>query len=159
MPLHRYAVTVAWTGNRGEGTATYRGYGRDHVVRADGKPELLGSSDPAFRGDASRWNPEELFVASLSTCHQLWYLHLCAQAGIVVVDYVDRAEGTMEDRGLDGGRFVEVVLRPEATIVTGDPETARTIHEEAHVRCFVANSVAIPVRVEPTIRRSAAAPA
>ena len=94
---HRYQLEVAWTGNRGSGTSGYDSYGREHEIRAPGKPGLPGSSDPAFRGDPARWNPEELLVASLSACHMLWYLHLCADAGIVVAEYVDRAEGIMAE--------------------------------------------------------------
>jgi organic hydroperoxide reductase OsmC/OhrA len=81
---HRYSVTLRWTGNLGRGTADYRAYARTHELRAPGKPVLAGSADPGFRGDADRWNPEELLVASLSACHQLWYLHLAAEAGLVV---------------------------------------------------------------------------
>ena len=101
-----------WTGNRGEGTASYRGYGRDHVLSVKDKPEIPGSSDPSFRGDPQRYNPEELLVASLSSCHMLWYLHLCAVSGVVVVDYRDEAGGTMEETADGGGFFREVVLKP-----------------------------------------------
>ncbi|HET9543398.1 MAG TPA: hypothetical protein VFP02_09960, partial [Acidimicrobiales bacterium] len=93
--MHTYDVTVTWTGDEGEGTATYRSYRRDHVVSADGPPDLVGSSDPALRGDGSRWNPEQLLVASLSQCHMLWYLHLCALDDVVVTGYVDAAHGEM----------------------------------------------------------------
>lgn len=149
---HRYAVTVEWTGNRGEGTASYKSYERAHELRAEGKPAIPGSSDPAFRGDAARWNPEELLVASLSACHKLWYLHLCATAGVVVTDYVDAAEGVMAEEASGGGRFVRVVLRPRVTITTGsDPDRARALHHEAHALCFIANSVNFPVTHEPTV--------
>jgi organic hydroperoxide reductase OsmC/OhrA len=152
---HTYRVDVVWTGNRGSGTRDYRAYGRDHLIRAAGKPEIAGSSDPAFRGDADRWNPEELLVASASACHELWYLHLCAEAGVVVLAYEDAAEGTMaEDR--DGGRFVEIVLRPTVTIgADSDAARAESLHGEAHRRCYVANSVNFPIRCLPTVRRSA----
>ncbi|BDA85823.1 hypothetical protein Sa4125_33650 [Aureimonas sp. SA4125] len=91
--IHRYASHVRWTGNRGSGTSSYTAYGRAHEIAAAGKPVIPGSSDPAFRGDPDRWNPEELLLASLSACHQLWYLHLCARDGIVVTAYEDKAEG------------------------------------------------------------------
>src|ERR1700753_35456 len=113
---HSYSVTVAWTGNTGTGTSSYRNYERSHEISAAGKTPIAGSSDPAFRGDAKRWNPEELLVASLSTCHQLWYLHLCAEAGVVVETYVDEAVGVMEEAADGGGQFVEVVLRPRVGI-------------------------------------------
>lgn len=150
---HRYEVSLEWTGDRGTGTSDYRAYGRDHVLRAAGKPDIPGSSDPAFRGDASRYNPEDLVVAALSSCHMLWYLHLCAQAGVTCVGYADRAEGTMAEGADGGGRFTEVVLHPEVTIRRGDdPAVAASLHEKAHALCFVANSVNFPVRCEPRIR-------
>jgi organic hydroperoxide reductase OsmC/OhrA len=148
---HSYSTRTEWTGNLGEGTANYRAYSRDHLLSAAGRPDLSGSSDPAFRGDPSRWNPEDLLVASLSSCHMLWYLHLCAQAGITVVAYRDEATGSMmEDEG--GGRFTAAVLRPVATIAAGgDPARAAALHGEAHRSCFIANSVNFPVTIEPTV--------
>jgi organic hydroperoxide reductase OsmC/OhrA len=150
---HRYAVTVEWTGNSGTGTSGYRSYERRHEISAGaGKPPIPGSSDPAFRGDAARWNPEELLVASLSTCHQLWYLHLCAVAGIVVVAYIDHAEGVMEETKDGSGHFQRVILRPRVTLAPGsDIAKARELHEAAHAKCFVANSVNFPVQIEPEI--------
>ena len=150
---HTYTVTVTWTGNTGEGTKSYRGYERAHVVRVHGKPDILGSSDPAFRGDRTRYNPEEMLVASLSTCHMLWYLHLCSAEGIVVQAYEDIAEGVMEEDSTGGGRFIEVVLQPEVTLAAGaDVERARALHAQASQRCFIANSVNFPVRHEPVSR-------
>ncbi len=148
---HRYAVTTTWTGDRGSGTSGYRDYDRSHTTTADGRPALLGSSDPAFRGDPARWNPELLLVAALSQCHLLWYLHLCSEAGVVVTGYRDGAAGVMvEDAG--GGRFTEVVLRPEVVVADAAVvERARALHAEAGRRCFIASSVAFPVRHEPVV--------
>src|SRR5512132_3262847 len=102
MPMsrtHIYEVRVRWTGNRSTGTSDYRDYGRDHLIEAGTKPAIEASSDPAFRGDVHRYNPEELLVASVSSCHMLWYLHLCAAAGVNVVGYRNDPLGTMvEDR-------------------------------------------------------------
>ncbi|NVO16087.1 MAG: OsmC family protein [Rhodoplanes sp.] len=149
---HTYVVHVTWTGNTGRGTAGYKGYDRSFVMRAGDKPEIAGSSDPAFRGDAARWNPEDLLVASLSACHKLWYLHLCAEAGIVVTAYDDDAEGSMVEDSSRGGFFTGVRLRPLVTITaTSDAARARALHEEAHRLCFIANSVNFPVTCEPTI--------
>jgi organic hydroperoxide reductase OsmC/OhrA len=149
---HRYAVTVKWTGNTGTGTSGYRSYERRHEIfsaMAD-KPPIPGSSDPAFRGEPSRWNPEELLVASLSACHKLWYLHLCADAGVVVLDYIDRAEGTMEESADGSGRFRSVILRPEVTVAPGsDIAKARQLHDLAQAKCFIANSVNFPVEHAP----------
>jgi len=148
---HRYRVDVEWTGNRGTGTDGYRNYSRNHVIRIPGKPDLAGSSDPAFRGDATRHNPEDMLVAALSACHMLSYLHMATVAGVVVVAYDDNAEGTMVTEG-DGGHFTEVVLRPVVTIrADSDPGKALTAHEAAHHACFIANSVNFPVRCEPRI--------
>jgi organic hydroperoxide reductase OsmC/OhrA len=152
MKEHLYTAVVRWTGNRGEGTASYRSYGREHEVEAEGKPAIPGSSDPGFRGDPQRWSPEELLVASLSQCHLLWYLHLCAVNGVVVTAYEDRPEGRMAETEDGGGRFTEVVLRPAVAVAgEGMVERAGELHEDAHRLCFVANSVNFPVRHEPTV--------
>ncbi|CAM3478257.1 OsmC-like protein [Bordetella sputigena] len=148
---HRYRVEVEWTGNRGSGTSGYAAYGRDHLIRAEGKADIAGSSDPAFRGDPTRWNPEELLLASASACHKLWYLHLCAEAAVTVLEYVDRPEGTMVD-GPGAGRFTSAVLRPGVVIAAGsDAGQARQLHHSAHEKCYIANSVNFPIRCEPTI--------
>jgi len=147
---HRYSVMVNWEGNLGTGTSGYRGYSRAHGISAPGKPVLPGSSDPAFRGDASRYNPEELLVAALSACHMLWFLHLCADAGIVVTTYQDRPEGMMVETEEGGGRFKEVVLHPNALLQEPvAPEVIERLHARAHHLCFIANSVNFPVRCEP----------
>ena len=143
---HRYSVTVTWTGNTGTGTSGYRDYARAHEISTEGKAAIAASSDPAFRGDRARWNPEELLVAALSSCHQLAYLHLCAVAGVVVVEYVDHAEGVMAETPDGAGQFVRVVLRPKVTIAAGsDAVKALELHHEAHEKCFIARSVNFPV--------------
>ena len=149
---HRYAVSLIWNGNLGTGTSGYRDYSRDYEVGADSKAAIHGSADPAFRGDRSRWNPEELLVASLSACHKLSYLYLAAEAGIIVTAYADRAEGALEV-GRDGvGQFKSVVLHPTVTVAPGsDVARARTLHKPAHEKCFIANSVNFPVECEPEI--------
>lgn len=150
---HTYALTITWTGSRGVGTRTYDGYARDHTITAAGKPTLLGSSDRTFRGDPTRYNPEDLLVASLSACHMLWYLHLCAEAGIVVTAYEDAASGVMIERGEHGGAFERVILRPKIVVLGPDSaEEAVAIHQEAHHKCFIANSVKFPVEVHPEVR-------
>ena len=152
---HQYEVTVSWTGNRGTGTSGYRHYGRDHEVSAEGRPLILGSSDPAFRGDPARWNPELALLSALSECHMLSYLHVCATAGVVVTGYVDAAEGTMAEDDNGGGRFTEVTLRPQVTVATADMiDSAIALHEEASAKCFIAASVNFPVHHEPTVKAS-----
>jgi organic hydroperoxide reductase OsmC/OhrA len=152
---HHYETTVRWTGNQGTGTSAYRAYSRDHEIVSSGKQTIPASSDPAFGGEASRYNPEELLVASLSTCHMLWYLHLCAVNNVTVLDYEDQAGGTMEETADGGGRFLEVTLRPRITVTAqSDLETAKRLHHDAHEKCFVANSVNFPVGCEPEIRHA-----
>ncbi|WP_116951315.1 OsmC family protein [Jiangella endophytica] len=152
MTRHQYTTTVRWTGNQGAGTASYRGYSRAHDIAADGRPVLAASSDPAFRGEADRWNPELLFVAALSECHLLQYLHLCAVAGVVVTGYEDTAAGTLELTPDGGGAFTEVVLRPVVTVADAAMiDQAVALHERAHELCFLASSVRMPVRHEPAV--------
>jgi organic hydroperoxide reductase OsmC/OhrA len=152
--MHRYSVVVEWTGNTGSATSGYRSYERRHKISAgDAKPAIPGSSDPAFRGDPARWNPEELLVASLAACHQLWYLHLCAEAGIVVLEYIDHAEGTMAETGDGSGHFERVILRPRVTVAAGsDLAKARALHAAAHDKCFIARSVNFPVEHAPQVK-------
>lgn len=142
---------MSWAALDGAGTIDYRSYTRDHAIGAPGKPPIAASADGAFRGNAARYNPEELLVASLSSCHMLWYLHLCAEAGVVVVDYRDDASGTLE-RDEDGsGHFVAVTLRPDVRIRQGDPQKALALHQRAHALCFIARSVAFAVETEPHV--------
>jgi len=149
---HNYPIQLDWTGNLGQGTSGYMGYSRNHEFRVAGKPVLPGSSDPHFRGDPARYNPEELLVASLSACHMLWYLHLASDAGIVVSSYTDEAEGTMVETEDGGGHFTRVVLRPRVRIrEAGRAEEALALHQRAHHLCFIANSVNFPVECEGAV--------
>jgi organic hydroperoxide reductase OsmC/OhrA len=151
---HRYRCSVAWTGNTGAGTESYKSYERAHVIGAPGKTDIAGSSDPAFRGDASRWNPEDMLVASASTCHMLWYLHLCAVNGVVVLDYYDEAEGVMVEQADGSGAFSRIVLRPRVKLsAASSEEKARELHHEAHRMCFIANSLKCEIATEPAFSR------
>ena len=150
---HLYKVIVKWTGNKGEGTLSYKAYDRSHTILIQNKPDIWGSSDPNFRGDKTKHNPEDLFVSSLSACHMLWYLHLCAEAGIIVVDYTDYATGTMVETPEGGGHFVEVTLNPEIIVTeVWMIVKANALHPEANKRCFIANSVNFPVHHNPTCK-------
>jgi organic hydroperoxide reductase OsmC/OhrA len=148
---HRYRADVVWTGNLGAGTTSYQSYDRSYEIRCTGKASIMGSSDPAFRGNPRLHNPEELLAAAVSACHMLWYLHLAATAGVVVSAYEDIVEGVMTEAGDGSGRFSEIILRPRITISKGDTGLAQRLHETAHQKCFIANSVNFPIRVEPTI--------
>jgi len=154
MAEHHYHTRTTWTGALEEGTRTYKSYSRDYAISVDGKPDILGSSDPAFRGAPARHNPEDMLVASTSACHMLWYLHLCAVNNIVVTSYVDDAEGVMvEGKGVTS-KFERIILRPRITIKAGgDMETAKKLHAVANKECFVANSLNCPVEHEPTIEQ------
>ena len=148
---HLYRTTVRWTGNDGVGTRDYRAYRRDHVIEVDGKAPIHATSGLAPRSEPSYHNPDELLVAALASCHMLWYLHLCAEAGVVVTAYVDRAEGVLELAADGSGRFTSATLHPRVEISAGSTESARRLHEEAHRRCFVASSVNFPVECAPTV--------
>lgn len=149
---HTYAATITWTGNRGTGTSAYTDYDRNHTIHAEGKPLLEASSDTAFRGDGSRYNPEELLLASVSGCHMLWYLHLCADQKIIVESYVDDAAGEMHIAANGIGRFTGITLRPRIKLQDAQTATqAIALHQKAHEFCFIANSLNFPVIVEPLI--------
>jgi organic hydroperoxide reductase OsmC/OhrA len=155
---HRYTVELVWKGNKGEGTKTYRSYGRDHVIFAAGKPEIAGSSDPEFRGDRNRYNPEELLVAALSSCHMLAYLHLCAVNQAVVEEYQDSPVGLMEQPADGSGHFTSATLRPVVKISAGNTKKAHELLHQAHKLCFIANSVNFPVVCEATIEITQSTP-
>lgn len=148
---HTYALTTTWTGNRGTGTTGYRDYTRDVIISVEGKPDLLASADAPFRGDPSRWNPEDLLLAALSECHLLSYLHACVTTGVVVLAYTDAATGTMQVQG-NSGAFTEVTLRPTVTVADASMvQAALAAHDAAHRWCFIANSVNFPVRHDPQV--------
>jgi organic hydroperoxide reductase OsmC/OhrA len=144
-------IRLQWAGDWGVGTASYTAYSRDHEIVAPGKAPIAGSSDPRLRGDPTRWNPEELLLGAISACHQLWYLHLCAEAGVIVTAYRDDAEAelTLDDDG--NGRITAATLHPTVTIAAGDPARAAALHDAAQARCFIARSVAFPVRHEASV--------
>ncbi|HEY5326608.1 MAG TPA: OsmC family protein [Mucilaginibacter sp.] len=151
MANHHYKATITWTGNSGNGTSSYRGYDRSHSISVNGKPVIPGSSDPAFMGNAAKYNPEELLVASISACHMLWYLHLCAVEGVVVVDYVDEATGTMVEMPDGSGHFTGVVLYPKVTVSEKSMlDKANELHHKANKLCFIANSCNFPILHKPT---------
>lgn len=148
--IHRYTASVEWKGNLGNGTLDYKSYSRNHNIALPGKPVIPASSDPSFRGDPSRYTPEDLLVSSLASCHMLWYLHLCAVNGVVVLDYQDSAEGEMSENADGSGEFIKVTLRPRVTVSKAAMfEKARSLHEEAHRLCFIARSVNFPVHHDP----------
>ena len=150
---HHYKATIQWTGNNGTGTDHYSHYERSHQIMVENKPDILASSDAAFRGDNKKHNPEDLLVCSLSSCHMLWYLHLCAEAGIIVNDYIDNAIGIMVENENGAGKFVEVILHPTVTVSNQNMiEKAHELHHKANELCFIANSVNFPVKHHPIVQ-------
>lgn len=147
---HHYQVELDWTGNEGKGTCSYLAYSRNFLISGKSKPDILASSDPAFLGESTRWNPEELLVASVAACHKLWYLHLCAEAGVSVYSYKDRATGVMTEE--NNGHFTGITLNPDIIIRAGDDiRLASDLHHRAHEACFIANSLNFSVLCEPSI--------
>ena len=151
MSAHNYTARIVWTGARQGPTTSYQAYSREYEFQSPGKPLLRGSADPHYRGDQTLYNPEELLVVSLSTCHLLSYLAECARGGVHVVSYEDDAHGVMAVK--DGKmRIVEVVLKPNVRVARGsDLARARELHEKAHDECFIASSVNFPVRHEERV--------
>jgi organic hydroperoxide reductase OsmC/OhrA len=147
---HRYALTVTWTGNLGEGTASYRGYSRDHDVEIPGIPVLRGSADPTFHGDRTRCNPEQLLLAALAQCHMLSFLHVAVKHGVVVSAYEDHAEGLMRTNRDGSGQFESVTLKPRVTVAAPTAVELEELHAEANRLCFIARSVNFPVLHEPS---------
>lgn len=150
---HLYKAKINWTGNLGAGTSEYTAYSRNHEVSGDGGKEIIkASADTIYRGEASRYNPEELLLAAIAGCHMLWYLHLCADAGVVVVDYEDETSGTLTETDDGNGKFSEATIHPKVTITKeSNKNVATVLHNEAHKFCFIANSMNFPVNVKPTI--------
>ncbi|TAE08927.1 MAG: OsmC family peroxiredoxin [Bacteroidetes bacterium] len=153
MKTHQYETTITWTGNTGAGTADYKSYERAFSIAGKDKyAEILGSSDAVFRGDKTRYNPEDLLISALSSCHLLWYLHLCAVHGVMVMTYQDNVKGTMIETEDGGGKFSEVTLSPAITVGEASMiEKAYALHEEAHKKCFIANSCNFDIKIEPKI--------
>jgi len=140
--IHHFEAHAIWHAG-GEGLTT-----GNHRIEFEGRPAIEAAAAPQYKGDPSRVNPEELFVASLASCQMLTYLALAARSGVGVITYEDRARGTLTiaDKKM---RVTEVVLRPRITLAPGTDEAkARALVEAAHDGCFIANSVACTVRTE-----------
>lgn len=153
MKNHHYKLTIEWTGNKGSGTFDYRSYSRNHTIKIPSKSaEILGSSDSSFRGDATRYNPEELFLSSVSSCHMLWYLHLCSDNNVIVHEYADHAEGIMEEAADGSGQFKQIILHPQIVVTEAHMiEKAIELHHKANEMCFIANSLNLEVEHRPNV--------
>jgi len=152
MKTHYYRSNITWTGNLGEGTRGYQAYSRSHRIGIPGKPDIEGSADPSFRGDPEKHNPEELFLSSIAACHMLWYLHLCSDSGITVVNYSDEADAVMVEEKGGKGRFQSVTLNPVVTILNKkNRDKAFSLHKKANEMCFIANSCNFPITHQPRV--------
>ncbi len=150
---HEYVSRLVWKGNLGNGTSTYAGYSREYMVSVDGKPDIRGTADPMFRGDPDLHNPEDLFIAAISSCHMLSYLALCALKGVSVAAYEDRATAILALDSNRNGSFEEVTLNPVVTIADSSTEAlAIKLHDEAHDLCYIARSCSVPIHHAVTIR-------
>ncbi|MGO2054049.1 OsmC family protein [Glutamicibacter sp. 287] len=150
LSQHSYRVDIEWTGNHGAGTTSYRDYGREHIIRAAGLPDIAGTADPTFHGSPDRWNPEQLLLAALSQCHMLSYLHVAVTHGVVVTSYQDQASGSLRLNRDNSGEFTEVILRPQVQLADeSQRELADSLHQQANKVCFIARSVNFPVLHEP----------
>ena len=148
---HHYKVAIKWTGNQGTGTSNYKQFERSYKIQIENKADIHGSSDPEFRGDRTKHNPEELLLASVSSCHMLWYLHLCSEAKIIVTDYIDNATATLEETESGSGKFTSITLQPTITLTEQSMvEEATELHKKANEFCFVSNSLNFKVDHQPT---------
>ena len=149
---HEYPAKIVWTGNSGTGTSAYKAYERTWDMAAEDKAVINCSNDPLLGGDRLKYNPEDLLISAVASCHMLWYLHLCSQAGVVVTAYEDNPVGIGESEPSGAGQFIEAVLRPKITITAeSDPQKAVTLHDEIHQYCYIARSINFPLRFEPEI--------
>lgn len=148
MTIHVYKQTIEWTGSKGVGTQTYESYSRDFNLIAENRPVLACSADPVFRGDSSKYNPEDFLLCSVSSCHMLWFLHLCADKGIIVLNYIDHPIGEMESIPGKGGKFIGITLNPIVVITDiNRVEEIEKIHDEASEKCFITNSLNFKVKL------------
>ncbi len=152
MKIHHYTQSIVWTGNKGEGTLNYTSYNRDYTIKIEGKNDQYGSADSAFRGDASKINPEDMLLSAISSCHMLWFLHLCADAKITVIEYIDHPEAWMDEIPGNGGKFSKVILHPKVLILEkGREEEANNLHQLAGKKCFITNSCNFPIEYQGLI--------
>ena len=149
---HTYRLRLVWEGDPKEGTSNYQIYDRAYRISMAGKPSLLGSADPSFRGDPARHNPEDMLLAALSACHMLSYLALCARSGVTVLEYSDEAEAVLTLTADGGGHFASATLHPCVRVAAPEQAPlARELHASAHAACFIASSCNFPVRHESTV--------
>jgi organic hydroperoxide reductase OsmC/OhrA len=155
--MSEYSAQLTWQRSPQEAFTDNR-YSRKHRLRFDGGAEMAGSSAvssvPLPHSDPTAVDPEEMFIASLSSCHLLWFLALAAQAGFVVDHYEDAAVGTLAKDARGRVAMTVVTLRPHVAFSgprQPTPEEHQALHHDAHARCYIANSVLTEVRCEPAL--------
>jgi organic hydroperoxide reductase OsmC/OhrA len=142
---HLFKAQLNWTSKKTEDSSK-RFYSKTHQIKIEGKPILEVSAAKAFKGDSELYNPEDLLLSSLVSCHMMSYLYVCSQNGIEVLEYSDNAEATLEVNPDGSGRFVEVKLFPKVKISNPDQiELALDLHFKANQLCFIANSCNFPI--------------
>ncbi len=142
---HLFKAQLNWTSKKTEDSSKIF-YSKTHQIKIEGKPILEVSAAKAFKGDPELYNPEDLLLSSLVSCHMMSYLYVCSQNGIEVLEYSDDAEATLEVNPDGSGRFVEVRLYPKVTIVNSDKvNLALELHFKANQLCFIANSCNFPI--------------
>lgn len=143
---HTFKAEANWTSKKDITDSSKRFYNKSHQVKIEGKPILDVSAAKAFKGDPELYNPEDLLLSSLVSCHMMSYLYVCSQNGIEVLEYSDNAEAALEVNPDGSGRFVEVKLFPKVKISNPDQiELALNLHFKANQLCFIANSCNFPV--------------
>jgi len=143
---HIFKAALNWTSNQKQEEKTSRKYAKSHKITIEGKPVLDVSAAKAFKGDPELYNPEDLLLSSLVSCHMMSYLYVCSQNGIEVLEYSDNAEATLEVSQDGSGRFTEVRLNPKVKIANADKiQEALELHTKANQLCFIANSCNFPV--------------
>ena len=138
---HLFKATLNWTSQQNQNKLSERYYSKTHQIKIEGKPVLDISAAKAFKGNPSLYNPEDLLLSSLVSCHMMSYLYVCSQNGIEILEYSDHAEAILEVSPDGSGRFVEVKLFPKVKISNSDQiELALQLHQKANQLCFIANS-------------------
>lgn len=149
MPFkHLFRAKAIWTLKKKD--ENIKSYSRNHSITIEGKSNLEVSAAKAFKGDAALYNPEDMLLSSLVSCHMMSYLYVCAQFGIEVLSYSDDAVATLEVNDDGSGRFTEVTLKPKVLITNANRiEEALLLHKKANELCFIANSCNFPVYHNP----------
>jgi organic hydroperoxide reductase OsmC/OhrA len=153
MKEYQFQTKVEWTGNTGSGTFDARSYDRSHTISVPNKKQIIeASSSSFFRGDESKLNPQELFLSAISSCHLMWYLQYCAENEVIVLEYQDHAEATIEEFENGGGKFKSVLLKPQVIVSEESMiPLAIELHKTLGEKCFIANSCNFPIYCEPQI--------